>query len=102
MTFEIGGVRSFLSSDKYSYHIDLIPPLGEERIYVDLGKTKFLTNTTVTVTITFDKAIVTKRISITPVPDNTQLTIIGGIFLATTIISFITIKAGGVYFQRQK
>lgn len=93
---------SSLSSNKYSYHIDSIPPFGEERIYVDLGKTKFLTNNATTVTITFDKAIVTKRISITPVPDNTQLIIIGGIFLATTIISFITIKAGGVYFQRRK
>lgn len=93
---------SNLSSDKYSYHIDSIPPFGEERIYVDLGKTKFLTNDTVTITITFDKTIVTKHISITPVPDNTQLTIIGGIFLATTLISFITIKTGGVYFQRRK
>ena len=93
---------SSLSSDKYSYHIDSIPPFGEERIYADFGKTKFLTNDTATVTITFDKAIVTKRISITPIPDNTQLTIIGGIFFATTLISFITIKAGGVYFQRRK
>ena len=93
---------SSLSSDKYSYHIQSIPPFGEERIFVNLGNTKILTNGTATVTITFDKAIVTKRISITPVPDNTQLKIIGGIFFATTIISFIAIKAGSVYFQRRK
>jgi len=95
-------LSSSLSSDKYSYHIDSVPPFGQERIYVDLGTTKFLTNNATTVTITLDKAIVTKHITITPVPDNTQLAIIGGIFLATTIISFITIKAGGVYFQRRK
>jgi len=93
---------SNLSSQKYSFHIDSLPPFGEQKIYVDLGKTKFLTNDTATVTITFDKEIVKKHIFIRAFPDKIQLLTIGGIFFATTIISFITIKAWGVYFQRRK
>lgn len=95
-------VSSSLSQEKSTYHIDYVPPFGEKRIRVVLGKSVFLTNKTVTVTISFDKTNIEQQISVRILPSKSQILTIGGIILAIIIIAFITIKAGGVYFQRRK
>lgn len=89
------------TKEKKEYEVKNLPPFGSERFHVSF-ETNFLSNSKHRITVEADERLSEAETMVSFIPDLNLILLGGGIFAATGLVSFITVKTGRVYLQRRK